>query len=228
MSEEEDHEARLKTRQWLAAQEAPAVGKDGFVCPHCGAYAHQTWGEAMTREGPGRRAVNGGQFTTCQRCHECAYWYEGKLVYPTRPRQGPAPHTDMPDDPKGDYIEAQTILDLSPRGACALLRLAVQKLMVELGEKGENINADIASLVSKGLPIQVQQALDSLRVIGNNALHPGEMDLKDDRETALALFGVLNFIVEQRIAQPRQLEELYGKLPQDARDQIAKRDAPKS
>jgi len=39
--------------------------------------------------------------------------------------------------------------------------------------------------------------MDSLRVIGNNAVHPGEMDLTDDTEAASALFNLLNFVVEE-------------------------------
>lgn len=77
-------------------------------------------------------------------------------------------------------------------------------------ESGQDINDDIGALVKKGLPVEVQQALDSLRVIGNNALHPGELDLRDDIETALALFGVMNYTVEQRIAQPKKLQALYA------------------
>ncbi len=112
----------------------------------------------------------------------------------------------------------------SPRGACALLRLAVQKLCAELGEPGENINDDIASLVDKGLSVEVQQALDSLRVIGNSAVHPGEMDLTDDTETASALFELLNFIVEDRIAQPKKRAAIFEQLPPRAREAIQARD----
>jgi predicted naringenin-chalcone synthase len=132
----------------------------------------------------------------------------------------------MPDKPKTDYEEARTILDLSPRGACALLRLALQELSKELGQDGNNLNGDIAALVAQGLSVEVQQALDALRVVGNNAVHPGEFDVTDDTETALALCECLNVIVEQRIAQPRRIEQLYDRLPRGAREAIEKRDAP--
>ncbi|MGH9199280.1 MAG: DUF4145 domain-containing protein [Acidimicrobiia bacterium] len=110
----------------------------------------------------------------------------------------------MPEQPRVDYNEAREIVGLSSRGACALLRLALQKLSKELGEKGKDLNTDIANLVKKGLRTEVQQALDSVRVIGNNAVHPGEFDVTDDLETATTLFECINVIVEQMIAQPRR------------------------
>jgi hypothetical protein len=130
----------------------------------------------------------------------------------------------MPDDVKADYTEARSILGFSPRGAAALVRLALQRLMLHLGEKGTNLNDDIGSLVSKGLPIDIQKALDSLRVIGNNAVHPGQIDLRDDLPTAAALFELLNLVVESTITQPKKIQELYSKLPQAALAQIQRRD----
>jgi uncharacterized protein DUF4145 len=163
----------------------------------------------------------------CQNCGKNSIWRHesegGRLIDPIVVA-GPRPHIDMPAEARKDYDEARTIVMQSPRGACALLRLAVQKLCTELGEPGKNINNDIASLVENGLPVEVQQALDSLRVIGNNAVHPGEMDLTDDTETASALFELLNFIVDDRISQPRKRAAIFAKLPSKAVAAIKKRD----
>jgi hypothetical protein len=41
--------------------------------------------------------------------------------------------------------------------------------------------------------------LDSVRVIGNDAVHPGVMELRDDKELVLKLFRILNIIVEETI-----------------------------
>ena len=45
------------------------------------------------------------------------------------------------------------------------------------------------------------------------------------RATAEMLFGFLNVIAEKTISVPKRIEEVYGALPEDARDAIAKRDA---
>lgn len=135
------------------------------------------------------------------------------------------PHPDTPLNILGEYQEARSIFAISPRAAVALLRLAIQKLMIELGEKGENINADIKSLVAKGLPVQVQQAFDYCRVVGNNAVHPGEINLNDTPEMGQHLFNMINFIVEDRITRPKQIAALYAKLPEASREAIDKRDA---
>jgi hypothetical protein len=222
VTEQPDDDLR-KQEQWLADQQAPARSKTAFICPHCGAYAHQEWYDLLIQNPAfGYMSVDSAT-SKCAHCGKFAFWIDERLFYPAK-QQGPPPHPEMPEEPRADYIEAREIVGISPRGACALLRLALQKLCKKLGEKGKDLNTDIANLVRKGLRVEVQQALDSLRVIGNNAVHPGEFDVTDDLETATALFECMNVIVEQLVAQPRRMDELYKKLPQGAREQVEKRD----
>ena len=159
----------------------------------------------------------------CFNCHRISVWIHDKLAYPQRGAAPPA-NPDLPGDIRDEYNEASSILDLSPRGAAALLRLAIQKLCKELGQPGENINADIAALVAEGLGQQIQQALDVVRVIGNNAVHPGRIDLRDDRTTAHSLFTMINLIADRMISEPKRIEEAYEALPEGAREAIARRD----
>lgn len=159
-------------------------------------------------------------------CHSCrgfSIWVDGLLKYP-HSNVAFVPHADMPSDVKSDFEEAANIFEKSPRGAAALLRLALQKLMPHLDQKGKDINEDIASLVSKGLDPVVKQALDVVRVIGNNAVHPGKIDLNDNPEIASKLFGIVNIIVATMISARRQIEEMFDGLPQGAKDAIEKRD----
>jgi hypothetical protein len=80
-------------------------------------------------------------------------------------------------------------------------------------------------LPSVGLPVQVQQSLDIVRVVGNNQVHPGTLDVRDDATMAETLFELVNIIVEDRIARPKQIAALYAKLPETSRKQIEARDA---
>ena len=160
----------------------------------------------------------------CFNCKAISIWIYDRLVYP-QCGEAPPINLDLPADIRRDYDEASRILDLSPRGAAALIRLAIQKLCKELGQSGDNINADIGALVADGLDVHIQKALDVARVIGNNAVHPGLLDLRDDRATAEALFGLLNLIAEKMISVPKHVDEMYAALPKEALRAIDKRDA---
>jgi len=115
----------------------------------------------------------------CYNCNKVAVWVYKTLLFP-KEKTGTPPNQDLPDDIIHDFNEARAILSESPRGAAALLRLCIQKLCSHLGEKGKNINDDIASLVSKGLNPLVQKSLDIVRVVGNEAVHPGVIDINDE------------------------------------------------
>lgn len=87
------------------------------------------------------------------------------------------------------------------------------------------MNSKIADLVSKGLPVRIQQMLDSVRVIGNNAVHPGEIDLSDNAQLASSLLKFINLIVENQISQPKKINEIYNNLPESNLKSIKKRDS---
>ena len=186
---------------------------DAFNCPHCGVYTDHSW-ECL---------INPLLLSHCNYCKEYAIWHNGQMIYPDR-GNAPMPNPDLPEDIKADYEEAASIANKSPRGAAALLRLVIQKLCIHLGEKGENLNTDIGNLVKNGLPDRVQKALDTVRVIGNNAVHPGTMDLKDDIQTVESLFKLINIIAEYMITQPKQVNGLFDKLTNNQKGAIAERD----
>ena len=255
----------------------PSVRHKAFNCPHCGAFAAQTWYLAGARITPDEQPLppllgpedrqtprfddvhdlverarlmelaikvesgvpvldasgNSGFaydylfnvfLSECFSCKEISVWIHDKLVFPSRGAAAPPANPDLSDDIRRDYNEASTILDLSPRGAAALVRLAIQKLCKELGQPGRNLDRDIGALVSGGLDQQVQMALDVVRVVGNNAVHPGQIDLRDDRATALSLLQLLNLIADKTISQPKQVRKLYERLPDGPRKAIEERD----
>ena len=191
---------------------APVFGEASFNCPHCNAYSHQTWESIRSYDEQSRTQYPSCNYVTdlkiawCARCERYSLWLKEKMIYPEESGIQ-MPNPDLRDDIKADYIEARSIVNKSPRGAAALLRLCVQKLCEQLGQPGENINDDIAKLVEEGLPPTIQKALDIVRVIGNYAVHPGQIDLKDDVETANKLFELVNLIAQDRITQPKKVEQ---------------------
>lgn len=136
----------------------------------------------------------------------------------------PLPNQYLPESVKLIYEEARSVFPKSAKASAALLRLALQRLCKELNCKGKNINDDIKELVKGGLPPKVQKALDIIRVTGNNAVHPGEMDLDDNEQIAAKLFELLNFIVDKMIVQPMEIDSIFDGLPEVELKAIEKRD----
>lgn len=202
----------------------PEVDAKAFTCPHCTVYSQQVPYRVLKRSVNNPSAYEDRvSLSVCEHCQEQTLWYDSQLIYPDS-STAPMPHPDMPESVKSEYMEARSIFSRSPKGSAALLRLGVQKLCAHLGESGQNINGDIASLVQKGLAPTVQRALDVVRVIGNEAVHPGQIDLNDTPEIAGSLFKLLNYIVEDRITRPKEIDELYGSLPKDKLKWIEDRD----
>jgi endogenous inhibitor of DNA gyrase (YacG/DUF329 family) len=167
--------------------------------------------------------VNNLWLSKCFSCGKAAVWVYTSIRYPDCMSRM-LPNDDLPDDIKNDFTEAAQILELSPRGAAALLRLCIQKLCAHLGKPGKDINADIKSLVKDGLDPRIQKSLDIVRVVGNSAVHPGSMDIADDHTTASALFRLVNLIVEKTISEPKHVDDFYESLPESKREAIEKRD----
>ena len=160
----------------------------------------------------------------CQSCGEYSLWVNEDIIYPRKISIEP-PNEDLNEEIKSIYNEAARIFMDSPRGATALLRLALQLLLKQLGKEGKNINNDIKELVQEGLSPKIQKALDLLRVVGNNAVHPGQINLDDNRDVAIKLFKILNIIANEMITKPKEIETLYEEvIPEETKEHINTRD----
>lgn len=224
----------------------PGYGKTKFTCPVCGALAQMNWVYGQQhKEFPSHRIAQ----AKCFACGDVSVWRsnlspeqqmfsdlasrgavvqtEGTMIYP-RQTTAPLPSSDLPVSCKRDFEEAREILEVSPRGAAALLRLVIQKLCINFGEPGKNINEDIGSLVKKGkLNAQIQRALDVVRIVGNSSVHPGEIQVEDNVDLVRKLFVLVNYIVDEMITAPNLRNALFDDLPDGPKEGIAKRDGPK-
>jgi Domain of unknown function (DUF4145) len=203
----------------------PTFRSGQFTCPHCTVLATQTWVDIVTSSST--REFDRIWISRCgnSRCYRECLWIGEVMVDPDM--EGIAyPNDDLTEEIIYDYMEARSIASRSPRGAAALLRLALQKLCKQLGESGKDINTDIANLVKKGLRPSIQKALDIVRVTGNESVHPGVLDMKDNKDVALKLFELINLIAEVIISEPKRVEELYGSIvPEEKKKAIEVRDS---
>jgi hypothetical protein len=218
----------------------PVAENTAFLCPHCHVFADHLWGVVGSLTVlPNTSATGAARWFTkettgvlsaakCLSCKKEVVFFDGKVIVPAS-STAPEPATDMPQEVVADFEEARQIASASPRGAAALLRLVIQKLMPILGSDKSSIDAAIAELVAKKVVDErLQRALDTVRVVGNEAVHPGSLALKDDAATAIMLFRLVNFIVEQAITQPKEFDALYQGLPSGKLDGIVNRDKPKA
>ena len=205
-------------------------GNQAFDCPHCNAYARQEFEVVLTvlavnRNRPARIPLRFENeevlLSICTHCERPAIWVLGTMVFPSK-AEYPVAHEDMPDDVKEVYDEAGAIAALSPRSACALLRLALQMLLKRLGNSGD-INRAIDNLEENGLNADTKRAMHILRVIGNHAVHAGEINFDSDTDTD-ELFNLLNAIVLELITLPRKRQELFDSLPERDKKFIEKKE----
>ena len=145
----------------------PATDKKSFTCPHCGVVSlmHFHCISYIDKDllGFHERKHGGNSWVQVATCHNCCkhiIWVDNIYAYPDIVAE--EANSDMPEGVKQLYNEAGLIYNKSPRAACALLRLAIDRLCNELGETDRDINKNIGELVKKGLPTSVQRNSDGI------------------------------------------------------------------
>ena len=135
------------------------------------------------------------------------------MIYPLATYAPPA-HKDMPPEVKGLYDEAGQIAMLSPRAAAALLRAAIDKLCVHVGcNLDQKLDEKITEVIAQaGLPKEYSDAMHILRLVGNSALHPSEINLDEALDTPELLFEFVNLIVDRLITFPRNASGFLKKV----------------
>jgi len=107
----------------------PAWEGSAFNCPHCSAYANQLWRDLYFYDEENYPSIKNAKICFCGHCGKYLIWHEWKMIFPEFYGVEP-PNLDLELDVQRDYLEAASIIQKSPRGAAALLRLAIQKLCV--------------------------------------------------------------------------------------------------
>ncbi|WP_293705550.1 DUF4145 domain-containing protein [uncultured Parasutterella sp.] len=191
-----------------------------YICPHCGAglnkeplkLVKRDWPEPWRRTrnpyddqanfvhiedvaefyGPDEIAVR-----VCSACGGMSLFIGNKIVWPVS--SGIKPCEGIPEATKRFFEEAQSVLRLSPRSCCALLRVsletfanwAIPRMGVKDFDSESSLNNKIDALQVSPL---LKERLHNCRAVGNDSAHPGFLDLegKDTLETALQMTEAIN------------------------------------
>lgn len=223
----------------------PVHGSLAFTCPHCRAFTQQTWATTVVIAGDEGEAQPWSDIdrATCFVCREHSVWLCGRryipglgshpsweMIWPLQ-AGGTLPHPRLPERLAPLHREAREVIAASPRSAAALLRLLTEDLLQELADPKKKLNENIGQLVREGkLGQQEQRMADYLRISGNSAVHPAQLEVADGDMAARAdlMFTFVNLLVEKFIALPAMANEAYAQLPEGAREAIERRDsAPK-
>lgn len=203
----------------------PKFNENAFTCPHCDVYAQQIWKISRfqyTEDIIDEKCIE----AFCKKCEQITLWVKDdthpnrQMVYPTM-KIGPLPNPDMPKDIQDDYNEARNIASASPRSACMLLRLCIERICKEV--KGTDLNDKTKKLDKEGFDKNIIMAMDSIRVIGGQAVHPLQMNLQDNEDVVKLLFEIVNDISDHIYSRKKRIEEVYKFLPQSKKSAIEER-----
>src|SRR6202047_692475 len=134
--------------------------------------------------------------SNCHSCNGFSLWVGGLLVFPTKIDK-------TPELVEEDLEEAAAILNEFPRGATALMRVCIQKLVPLLQDSGKELNQRVSSLVRKGLEMEMQQAMDVLQVLRSDPVQLSQLESQADKETTLRFLDSLKEVLERRMSQNR-------------------------
>lgn len=163
-------------------------------CPHCTLGIAETWHEA-TLGAHGPRGVSATQVNALtMQCPACLGFImvlkfrtitnsdpapvvtdRKELVYPKLPAVAPPP-LEVTEPYRSDYMEAASILTLSPQASAAISRRCLQAVLRDkAGTTKRDLDGQIDEvLASDTLPSDLAEDVDAIRHLGNFAAHQQE------------------------------------------------------
>lgn len=175
-----------------------------MVCPHCSALSLM-----LGCYGADQPIINAFGYhpsvvvTYCLACRKPSLWINKELKWPTK--QGIQPHEHLPERCRQTFMEAQKISSISPRAACALLRVTLEQLVDELlGDQKDSTSKKNLNDRIKSLPCYpvYQDLFDACRIVGNKAAHPAEISFEEgeNEDLPLLISELINAIVASQIS----------------------------
>lgn len=120
---------------------------------------------------------------------------------------------------RSDYMEAVSIVDLSPKAAATLARRCLQGMIHDFWDiKGKNLNAEITALKEK-VPASQWKAIDGLRKVGNIGAHMEkdvELIIDVDPNEAKKLLKLIELLIEKWYVARHDEEALFAEITEMA------------
>lgn len=209
--------------------EKPEVNKKIFNCPNCGERAQQIFYTMVLIKDKDEVGV-GYQFyekhhampyhskieinvATCVICEKISLWKENDMVYPQLSNT-PQATADMHIKVKEIFNEAREVFTVSTKAAAALLRLAFEQYCKEMGyDKKYKLADNIDDMLTKeNLDENFRDSCKYIRVAGNDAVHPRQISIAEDKDVVLFMFELLNQLVEEMITNKEKKRQLFDKV----------------
>jgi hypothetical protein len=150
-------------------------------CPHCNNGIHDGMKRNAILQAGGKQWAL--ESMTCPECNNAiiqlldnAYINAGpvttRIVFPRYASSRPLP-PEVPDPYRQDFIEANEVLDSSPKASAALSRRNLQAVLRDqAGATKKDLFDQIEEVIASGkLPSHISDALHAVRNIGNFAAH---------------------------------------------------------
>ena len=137
----------------------------------------------------------------------------------------------IPEQIRNDYIEANLILQNSPKAAATLLRRCLQGMIHDYWNIHEkNLNAEITELKNR-IPLSQWNAIDGLRKVGNIGAHMEKdigLIIDVDPEEAEALLKLIELLIEKWYIARHDEESLFEEITRISEKKESERKADAS
>ncbi len=154
-------------------------------------------------------------FENCEICQETSIYnaITGEKIHPNT-TSIKKPNSDMPQNIKDLYVEASSVFEMSPRSSLAIIRLALDLLCIELGaDKKDSLYNKVEWLHNENvIDSELKDLAHGVRGLGNDAVHPRNIDEEINKDDAMLVFELINIIVDEKITKVNRKKELVNKF----------------
>ena len=159
-------------------------------CPSCQAAFHDRdddW-EKITKSDPERGKFNWMcELTICPCCRNPIVVLSARQSYVSAPEnrtvifptkfKNIVVASEVPESLTTDFVEASSVLEVSPKASAALSRRILQSILTEQGYQSNNLANQIDLVLNETdpnrlLPLSIRNKIDVIRNFGNFSAHP--------------------------------------------------------